>query len=196
MLQPTARFSADEFLAWDATQTERHQLVWGETFAMAGASVAHGTIVTNLTVLLRPGLRGGPCRFFATDVKLAVGTDARRITYPDAFVTCDARDRSERLIQRFPKLIVEILSPSTAADDRGEKFAAYRTIATLEEYILIDGTRRYVEAFRRTERGTWELVHDADAGAIDLASLDGMTVTFDDLYADVDLDDDVGNTGS
>lgn len=187
MLQPTTRFSAEEFLAWDATQSERYQLVWGEASAMAGASVAHGTIVANLTVLLRPGLRGGPCRFFTTDVKLAIGTDARRITYPDAFVTCDARDRGERLIQRFPKLIVEVLFPSTAADDRGEKFAAYRTIATLEEYVLVDGTRPHVEAYRRTERGTWELVHDADAGSIDLASLDGMMITFDDLYADVDL---------
>jgi Uma2 family endonuclease len=188
MSQPEMHpMTAAEFLSWETEQPERYEFIDGQAFAMAGASEAHGTIVFNIPMLLGPALRGGPCRGFVTDMKLAIPPDDRRIYYPDAFVTCDERDRRDRQVKRHPKLIVEVLSPKSEADDRGEKFSDYRTIETLEEYILVDSRRQHVEVYRRTDRGTWELVEDVTSGAFVIASL-GVSISLVDLYADVEFE--------
>jgi Uma2 family endonuclease len=111
----------DEYLQLEAESTVKHEYVDGEVFAMAGASDVHVTIAGNLFALLRSHVRGTNCRVYIADMKARV--EARNcFYYPDVMVTCDERDRATSTYKRFPKLIVEVLSDSTEAFDRGDKF--------------------------------------------------------------------------
>jgi Uma2 family endonuclease len=175
--------TADEFLAWEATQLERHEFVDGEVFAMAGAEDRHVTVSLNVAFMLRQHLSGSPCRTFMVDMKVAA--DDARFFYPDVLVTCSEADRKERLVKREPSLIVEVLSPSTAAYDLGDKFAYYRQIASLREIAFIDLDARRTDVYRKGADGLWVL-HSFDRGAdVRLASVD-LTITAAALFADVD----------
>lgn len=189
MTLPTlkSQFTAAEFLAWDRDQTEKHEYLDGEVFAMAGASETHVTVTGNLYMALRTHLRGGPCRVLATEMKLRVEA-SNAFYYPDILVTCDARDRTPEsaLIKAFPLLLVEVLSPSTAGYDHGAKFASYRTLETLQEYVLIDSERQLVEVFRRGSDGRWVLHPSQTGETVELASV-GLTLTMADIYADTEL---------
>lgn len=180
-----SRLSADEFLAWEATQAERHEFVQGEVFAMAGGEDRNNTVAGNLYIALRQHLRGTPCRVFASDVKLRVAA-ADCFFYPDVMVTCSAADAAERLVKQAPVLVVEVLSPSTEAFDRGAKFAAYRQLPSLVEYLLVDPGQRRCDLFRkRAADGLWVL-HPAEPDeALQLASVD-LTVPPAALWADLD----------
>lgn len=148
--------TADEFLAWDSTQTIKHEFLRGDVVAMAGAQEAHVTAMGNLYNALRQHLRGSPCRAFIADMKLRVEA-ADAYFYPDVFVTCSAADAADPLIKRDPVLVVEVLSPSTAAYDRGEKFAAYRLLPNLQEYLLVDPAARRCDLYRKGADGLWVL---------------------------------------
>ncbi|HNK33121.1 MAG TPA: Uma2 family endonuclease, partial [Plasticicumulans sp.] len=134
MSVPATRMSLAAFLDWEATQPERHEYVRGEVFAMTGASDRHNLVAGNLYMLLRTHLRGSPCQVFISDMKVRVDA-ADAIFYPDLLVTCSASDRSDRLAKRDPVVIVEVLSPSTAGYDLSAKFAHYRRLASLQEYV-------------------------------------------------------------
>jgi Uma2 family endonuclease len=176
--------TAGEFLAWEETQLERHEFVDGEVFAMAGAEDRHVTVSLNVALALRQHLSGSPCRTFMADMKVATADDAR-FFYPDVLVTCGEADRKERLIKREPSLIVEVLSPGTAAYDLGEKFAHYRRIASLREIAFIDLDARRTDVYRKGADGLWVL-HSFDRGSdVLLASVD-LTITAAALFADVD----------
>ncbi len=174
--------TADDYLAGETHSPIRHEYVAGEVFAMAGATEEHATIAGNLFALLRAKVRGGPCRVYIADMKLRVAA-ADAFFYPDVFVTCDPRDATEPLAKRHPSLICEVLSESTEAYDRGGKFAAYRTLESLKEYLLIDSRRRSVEVFRR-QPGGWLLEPVAPEGALELNCLD-FRCAVDALYEDV-----------
>jgi Uma2 family endonuclease len=179
----TPNFSADDFLAWDATQTERSEFIAGEVFAMAGGEDRNATTALNLTVILRSHLRGTPCRPYMADVKLRIEA-ADAFFYPDVFVTCSARDAEQRLIKHDAVLVAEVLSPSTAAWDMGGKFAAYRLLPTLREYLLIDVDRRAIDLFRRREDGLWVLhpLHRGDRLRLESVEFDGaVDAVFEDL---------------
>ena len=145
--QSQSALTADDYLAWEATQPERHEFVDGETFAMAGAEDRHVTVTLNIAMALRQHLRGTPCRTFMADMKVQAQADSSYF-YPDVVVTCSAADADSRLVKREPRLIVEVLSPGTEAYDRGENFQRYRHIASLEEYALVDIEHRRVDVFR------------------------------------------------
>ncbi len=180
-------FSIEDYLAWEAQQPERHEYLQGEVFAMTGARDAHNTIAGNLFVQLRYSLRGGPCRVYISDMKLRVDA-ADAVFYPDLMVTCDPRDRGPEadIHKRHPKLIVEVLSESTAAYDRGRKFELYRTIDTLQEVLLVEQDRRHVDLFRREADGRWVLESYGPAGEVPLASV-GVRLTLDSIYEDVEF---------
>jgi Uma2 family endonuclease len=163
--------TADEFLAWDTTQTIKHEFVRGEVFAMAGAHEAHVTATMNVAMALRQHLKGSPCRTFLTDMKLRVEA-ADAFYYPDVMVTCSAADAADPLIKREPVLVVEVLSPSTAANDRGEKFAAYRLLPTLQEYLLVDPAARRCDLYRRGADGLWVLHPGAPEQGVHFASVE------------------------
>ncbi|HQQ71892.1 MAG TPA: Uma2 family endonuclease, partial [Alicycliphilus sp.] len=126
------RFDAQAYLDWEAEQAQKHEYFDGEVFAMAGASDAHVTIAGNLYMALRNHLRGGPCSVFISDMKLRVEED-NAFFYPDVFVSCAEADRAQSHHKSAASLVVEVLSPSTSAYDRGAKFASYRKLTTLRE---------------------------------------------------------------
>ena len=179
------RMSAAEFLAWDATQTVKHEFVAGEVFAMAGGEDRNYTVAGNLYIALRQHLRGSLCRVYGSDVKLQVES-LGSFFYPDLMVTCSAVDAADRLIKREPVLVVEVLSASTAAYDRGDKFASYRQLASLAEYLLIDVDSRRCDLFRKREGdGLWVLHPSGADEAVQLASVD-LAVTPEALWADLE----------
>jgi Uma2 family endonuclease len=152
------QFDADAYLAWEAEQSDRSEYVAGEVFAMVGVRRVHATVSGNVFAALREHLRGTPCLPFIADMKLRVAS-ADAFFYPDVMVTCDGSDRKADLFVEHPKLIVEVLSDSTAAYDRGAKFAAYRQIAALQEFVLIAIDARRIEVYRRQPGNEW-LLHD------------------------------------
>lgn len=181
------RMTAEEFLVWDQTQTVKREFVQGEVFAMAGGEDRNYTVAGNLYIALRQHLRGSPCRVYGSDVKLQAEA-ADCFLYPDLMVTCSAADAADRLIKREPMLVVEVLSPSTAAYDRGDKFAYYRMLPSLREYLLIDVASQRCDLFRkRGDDGLWVLHPSSTDEAVQLASVD-LTITPEALWADLEPD--------
>ena len=175
--------TAADFLAWEADQQERHEFVGGETFAMAGAEDKHVTVAGNLYITLRQYLSGGSCRTYMSDMRLSVASLGSYF-YPDVMVTCSANDLASPMTKSEPKLIIEVLSPSTAAYDRGLKFSHYRRLPTLQEYVLVDIYARTVDAYRLGTDGLWVLHPFAAGEAVLLASV-GLEVTAAQMFAEV-----------
>lgn len=180
---PACHFTSPEaYLAGEEQSQIKHEYIDGQVYAMSGGSDAHNTIMLNLASALKTHLRGGQCRVFAADMKAQI--QLSRYYYPDVMVTCDNRDRQITHYKSHPYLIVEVLSDSTEAFDRGDKFADYQQIETLQEYVLISQKRQRVDCFRRNLEGLWVLhPHNANDNVC-LASID-FHININALYEDV-----------
>ena len=187
MGQALPRLSLDEFIAWENEQPEKHEFVRGEVFAMVGARRVHNELIGNIYFCLRRALTGSPCKVFVETAKLQ--TAAGDIFYPDVFVTCDPQDLRTDQIFRAPTVIVEVLSPSTQAYDRGLKFTLYRSLPSLREYALVDPDTREVQLFRRGDDGLFTLHDLTGAQQVRFASIE-CTVTADDLFEGIERSDD------
>lgn len=180
-----AYFSAEEYLELEQISPIKHEYIQGEVYAMAGASDAHVTITINLVTLLRNHIRGTNCRVYSGDMKVRV-EEANAFYYPDLMVTCDERDRNSQYLKKYPRLIVEVLSSTTANFDRGDKFIDYQKLSSLEEYVLISQDREKVECFRRDSQGSWSCQTYERGEDVRLLSID-FSCTIAQLYEDVDL---------
>ncbi|MDD5387982.1 MAG: Uma2 family endonuclease [Gallionellaceae bacterium] len=177
-------YSETDYLSAERAAPIRHEYVAGEVFAMAAASKVHGTLALNAAIVLRQHLRGAPCRVWMADMKVRVKADSAYY-YPDVVVTCDATDLGPDAPKDYveaPKLVLEVLSDSTEPVDRREKLLSYRRLESLEEYVLIDQNKAWVEVYRRTPAGWVQEVYEAGA-SVRLASVD-LAVPLADLYAD------------
>jgi Uma2 family endonuclease len=154
----TPHFDSEAYLQWEASQFEKHEYIGGEIFAMAGARREHVVVTLNIASALKQRMRGGPCQAYISDMKLRV-EKADAFYYPDVMVSCAASDHSAEQYLSHPTLIVEVLSEATAAFDRGDKFAAYRTLISLKEYVIVDIPSKRVECYRRTPDNDW-LMHE------------------------------------
>ncbi len=143
--------TAQEFSAWELDQPERHEFFRGEVFrvfGMGGARREHVRATMNIARSLDNHLRGTPCQVYMADMKVHVAATGDMF-YPDILVTCDPQDLHASLEMQNPKLIIEVLSPSTATFDRGDKFLSYRRIDALQEYALVDPHAKTFEVYRR-----------------------------------------------
>ena len=181
-------FPSDEYLQWEERQKEKHEYVDGQIYAMAGASENHVDITTNLTVILASHLRVGNCKVFPTDMRLHIASKSIYY-YPDLLVTCDPRDRQNKQYKSYPCLIIEVLSESTEAKDRGVKFAHYQTLESLQEYVLVSQWEKRVEVFRRTDRQFWLLQTLTDDDIIELQSIN-LSIPVTAIYEGVDFSPD------
>jgi Uma2 family endonuclease len=179
------KISTDEYFEWEAKQEIRYEYINGDVFAMAGGTIDHSTIAANLIALLRPHVRGRNCRVLGSDAKVGISKNGE-FFYPDLLVTCDDRDRSSAKAVFYPTLIIEVLSPSTEAYNRGGKFARYRQLNSLCEYVLVSSEKVCVETFRLNERGKWELTPYAEGELIQLASID-FECAIAAIYEDVEF---------
>ncbi|MDP1901621.1 MAG: Uma2 family endonuclease [Rubrivivax sp.] len=180
---PQPKLTLDAYLAWENAQPEKHEFYRGEIFAMVGGRRSHGRVVSNLNRRLSEALDGSPCQVFTEGMKVQIADDT--VLYPDVFVTCDKADLATEMIFRAPTLVVEVLSPSTQAYDRSQKFALYRRIPSLQEYILVDPDTRRVEAFRRGADGLWDLHDMSEAQTMEAASI-GCQVAMADVFAGIE----------
>ena len=174
----------EKYLAWEASQMEKHEYVAGEVFAMGGASRRHVTVSGNLFAALDEALTGTPCRAYMADMKIELAA-TRSYFYPDVFATCSPDDHRAEQTMSYPVLVAEVLSPSTAAYDRGDKFSAYRSLPTLKEYLLIDPDQQQLELFRKGADGLWVL-HDFAPGQTLLLTSVEVEVPWERLFRNVD----------
>lgn len=182
--QPIAKLDFESYLDWESTQSDKHEFVAGEVFAMGGARRAHVTVSLNIASALKSHLRGGPCRAYMADMKLRV-IEADAGFYPDVMVSCDPRDHAAEQYLQYPTLIVEILSDGTAAFDRGDKFAAYRRIKSLREYVIVDVDARRVEGFRLDTSGHWVLHEFSGDGTCEMQSV-RFAMALDAVFEDAE----------
>jgi Uma2 family endonuclease len=173
-----------EYLAVEETAGDKHEYLRGEVWAMGGGSPEHGALAASIIALLGSALRGRPCRVFSSDVRVRIlATDLA--TYPDVSVVCGHLERAPDDAHAItnPVLLVEVLSDSTEAYDRGEKAAHYRRIPSLREYLLVAQHEPRLELFRRGQDGHWEL-HEAGPGeSLALRSV-GARLDTDEVYRD------------
>jgi Uma2 family endonuclease len=148
-IQNSVFVTVEEYLTGERQSDIRHEYLGGAVYAMAGASRDHNIAAGNIFSALHTHLRGKPCQVFMADIKvrLQIGIDDI-FYYPDVLVTCDPRD-TDRYFSRFPKVLIEVLSPETERTDRREKFLSYTQIETLEEYVLVAQDKIAVTVFRR-----------------------------------------------
>lgn len=165
--KPQKHYSPEEYLALEETAEYRSEYYRGEIFAMSGGSANHNRIAGNLYMALRDVFRGKPCEAFITDMRLLVKKNGL-YTYPDIMVVCGslafAKGRTDTITN--PIVIIEVLSESTQGYDRGAKFELYRTIDSLQDYVLVDQARVHVEYFRKLEDGRWLLTEFNDLEAV------------------------------
>ena len=158
-----------EYLDQERQAENRSEFYRGQIYAMAGASRAHNLITVNLTRELSQRLKGRPCEVYSSDMKVKVKPSGL-YTYPDVTVVCGEPrfDDAQNDILLNPKIIIEVLSPSTEAYDRGDKFEHYRRLASLSDYILVSQHRCRIDHFSRQADGRWLLIEVNDLQA-DLA---------------------------
>lgn len=185
MVSIPAGFNPQEYLSLERENVTRHEYRHGLVYAMAGGSDDHSRIAINLLTVINLHLRDGECQFFSGDVKVNYANAF--FYYPDAFITCDPRDREDRYVKRYPKLIAEVLSPSTEKFDRGEKFEDYQQIESLEEYVLIAQDEMLIECRRRVKDESiehWETEVYQKGERVILKSIE-LEVAIEELYRGV-----------
>ena len=181
--QPHSLLTVSEYFDHDQRSDDKLEYFYGIIVAQAGATARHNTIVTNVIGHLFPQLRRQGCRIYPSDLRIQA-IDQRVYTYPDLTIVCGTPQFLEpsefTLIN--PTIIMEILSPSTAAKDRNEKLVYYRSIASLQEYILIDQNSLYVQRYTRQTAHFW-YVHltDTREAVIPLEAV-GVSLPMDAIY--------------
>lgn len=183
---PEPYYTPEEYLKLERRAEHKSEYLFGHIYAMAGASPEHITINVNTASSLHTQLRGSSCRVYANDLRVKVPS-REFYTYPDLAVICGELQSDELDAHTFvnPKVIIEILSPTTAAYDRGDKFIYYQQIQSLTDYVLIAQDRPRVEHFARQGNQEW-LLHIVDSleGSLQIDSI-SCSFPLSDIYEDI-----------
>jgi Uma2 family endonuclease len=180
-----SRMTPEEFFTWEKTQEIRYEYVNGDVIAIAGGTIAHNDLVVSLLLRLAPHVKSRGCRINVADMKVQI---RRRYRYPDLVVTCDDRDKRAVNLFQYPKVIVEVMSPSTESTDRGKKWREYQSIETLEEYVLISPNELAIEVYQRQPDGIWQYITYEAGSQFHLQSLD-FTCAIEEIYESIVLDE-------
>lgn len=185
-VQPKVRYTLPQYLALESSSPVKHELFGGEVFAMGGASYAHTVIVGNVVRDLGTQLKGQPCRVSSSDLRVKVSASGL-YTYPDVVIVCgepQLEQPGDTLTN--PQLVIEVLSESTEAYDRGRKFAQYRMIESLTDYVLISQDKVLVEHYSRQADGRWLFAAASQlTDALAVASM-GCKLALSEIYDKVD----------
>lgn len=186
--EPLRHATAEEYLAFERTSEERHELLDGQIYAMVGASFRHILIVTNLVRELSSKLENRPCFVASNDLRIRVESHDL-YTYPDVAVVCGEPSFSDDRLDMIdnPTVIVEVLSDSTERYDRGEKFARYRSLPSLQEYVLVAQERVAVEHYARQPDGHWLTTFVEGPGASLVLPALGCEIPVAGIYQKVEL---------
>jgi Uma2 family endonuclease len=179
------KFTPEEYFAWSETQLEKHEYIDGEVYAMSGASVNHGRIAIKLTAMLDTHLDNSGCITGNSDIRVnIVGTN--NYTYPDGSVSCDDRDKTTTQYITYPCLIVEVLSNSIEAYDRGSKFRMYRNNPVLQDYLLVSSTSIEMDLYHKNDAGEWVIINYQAGDLIELKSIN-LSFAIEQIYRNLDL---------
>ena len=176
------RLSHEEYFALEQREDQRYEYIAGEVFAMAGGSESHALISMNIGAALVSALRGKPCRVYGADMKLYV-RDYDKFCYPDVQVLCEKGVRQKTHVEN-PVLVFEVLSDSTESYDRGRKFEQYRSIDSLQYYVLVDQSRKHVELYERGLGERWTF--DQPKERLVFPGLD-IALDIKEIYSQVDF---------
>jgi Uma2 family endonuclease len=186
--QTKARYTPEEYLALERKAEYKSEYLTGEIFAMSGASEQHNLIVTNLVGELRAQLKGRPCKTYPSDMRLKVALTGL-YTYPDVMVVCGQTlfDDEQQDTLLNPSVIAEVLSKSTEGYDRGEKFAHYRKLESLTDYLLVSQTKHHVEHYVRQPDNQW-LLSEAEGleNAVPISSIN-CVLSLAEVYDKVEI---------
>ncbi len=188
---PKSKMTPQEYLDFERKSDIKHEYFDGEIFAMAGAKRRHNVINSNFNGLIWQQLRGKNCENYANDMRVLIPRSGL-YTYPDLVVVCGEPqfqdDKSDTLLN--PVLIAEILSESTETYDRGKKFQHYRSIESLQEYVLVSTEEARIEKFQKTGDGFWFLSEAVGIEAkIELSSIE-QAVSLVEIYDKIDFSDE------
>jgi Uma2 family endonuclease len=175
------QMSAPEYLAWERAQPDKHEYHFGEVFAMSGGSPRHNYLSAAMLAELRAAVRGKGCHVLTSDQRVSL-EQGKRYVYPDSVVVCGPMklEPGTTDVLANPRVIVEVLSRSTEAYDRGDKWEAYQRLASLTDYLLVAQASARVEHYRRDAEGSWRY---RDLGPGDTATLsNGATLSIDAVY--------------
>jgi Uma2 family endonuclease len=179
-------FTPEEYFAWEEKQLERHELIDGFVYAMSGGTQNHSAIKLNIGSLIQAHLRGSQCRVFNSDLKVNI-LKTSNYTYPDLSVTCDDHDRESTKYITYPCLIVEVLSSSTEAYDRGKKFEKYRRNPSLIDYVLVSSEEIAIDIYHKNNAGDWVILSYREGDQVELKSI-GLTVPIEQFYEEIVFD--------
>jgi Uma2 family endonuclease len=188
MIRTAQSVSLDDYRQMEQVCESRHEYHDGEVWDIAGASLNHNTIVVNLIARLKSCQTNPPLRLFSSDMRLWI-PQYRRGLYPDIMVVLGDvllnGDRDDEILN--PSLIIEVLSPSTATFDRGDKFLFYRSIPQFQDYLLISQSDYHLEHYRRTSTSQWLFDDYLNRNCEILLPSLGITLNGEEIYADVQI---------
>jgi Uma2 family endonuclease len=189
-------YTLEEYFEFERNSDEKFEYRDGEVvnlseaIGMAGGSLLHSQITANVAATIRSGLKGGPCHVYSSDLRIRI---PRKVlwAYPDASVIC-GKPQVESIpgvgeTATNPQVIVEVLSPSTESYDRGDKFARYREIPSLRDYVLVAQHEPRVEVFSRSADGAWSFVPVSDNHASAILRSLGLDLSLSEVYAGVEF---------
>ncbi len=181
----TPRFTPEEYFTWEEQQLERHELIDGEVYAMSGGTKNHSRIALKFGALLDNHVSGSRCEAANSDLRVNI-VNSTNYTYPDVSVTCDDRDKITTKYITYPCLIIEVLSFSTEAYDRGGKFRMYRQNPILQDYVLVSSEKIEIDLYHKTETGSWEIINYQAGDTIELKSVN-LTFPIERIYEGISL---------
>jgi Uma2 family endonuclease len=164
------RFTPEEYFAWEEQQLERHEYIDGEVYAMSGGTINHSEIASRFNRILGNHLDDSGCKTLNSDARISI-LETTDYSYPDGSVTCDDRDKSSTQYIAYPCLIVEVLSDSTEAYDRGEKFYRYRRNPVLQDYVLVSAKSIAIDLYSKNDSGEWVIINYRAGDVVEFKSI-------------------------
>lgn len=181
--------NAEEYLEMERNSSVKHEFYKGEIFAMAGAKERHNLIVSNLIIAFGTRFKNQPCFVYPSDMRVAIDKNDH-YTYPDVILVCGERkfldNKNDTLLN--PNVIIEVLSESTENYDRGKKFEAYRTIPSLQEYMLVSSDRKKIEVFSKSPDGRWYLFESDPSESVEITSLK-TNISLSEVYDKIEFEE-------
>jgi Uma2 family endonuclease len=174
------QLTPEEYFAWEEKQLNKHEYIDGEVYAMSGGSVNHGRIAIKFSAMFDAHLDNSGCITGNSDIRLNI-VETNNYTYPDVSVTCDERDKIATQYITYPCLIVEVLSDSTEAYDRGGKFRIYRKNPILQDYLLVSSTKIEMDLYHKNDAGDWLIINYKEGDTVELKSIN-LSFAIEQVY--------------
>ncbi|MBD2136202.1 Uma2 family endonuclease [Anabaena sp. FACHB-1237] len=180
-----ATLTPEEYFIWEEQQLEKHELIDGQIYAMSGGSKNHSLLSARFITLFTSHLEGSGCDTATSDLRVNIaGTN--NYTYPDVSVTCDDRDKTTTEHITYPCLIVEVLSKTTEAYDRGGKFRMYQNNPVLKDYLLVSSTAMEIDLYHKNDVGQWMIINYGEGDTIELKSIN-LSFPIEQVYRGLNL---------